>query len=93
MVFERWLPMLLSKFDAKMRSPRKKKEAMDNLTKEMLVALHEVRLGNAGHRKMMDALVVRSLLVCTGGRYDISWVGRIALDAYALGHGARAVAA
>ena len=66
---------------------------MDNLTKEMLVALHEFRLGNVGDRKMMDALVVRSLLVCAGGRYDISWVGRIALDAYALGHGAGAVAA
>ena len=63
------------------------------INEQMLQALAEVQHGRPADRKMMDTLVVHALLVHGAGAYTISWVGKIALEAYAVGRGIGIVAA
>ena len=63
------------------------------MNEQMLQALAGVQRGQNTDRKMMDTLVVHSLLVHNAGTYTISWVGKIALEAYAIGRDIGIVAA
>jgi len=63
------------------------------LNQQLLEALRGVADGRQADRKMMDTLVVHSLLVHNAGTYTISWVGKIALEAYAIGRDIGIVAA
>jgi len=63
------------------------------LNDQLLQALAAVQCGETRDRKTMDQLVVHSLVVAGSVGYTVSWVGRIALEAYQVGRGSRIVAA
>ena len=63
------------------------------LNSKLLEALDDVQRGQIADRNTMDTLVVHSLVVAVAGGYNVSWVGRIALEAYRVGRGVGIVAA
>lgn len=61
-----------------------------SLNQKLLQDLEDVQNGELKDQRTMDQLVVHSLAVAgSGGSYAVSWVGRIALEAFQIGSGVR----